>query len=555
MPSPRNLARIMLLLFSLITNFILEPKEGEGYMGVNSALAAAPIPTASEDDVFFGARRIAYFHGETALDESTGTIDLTWTAPGDDADSGRADHYVIKFSNDPLSETNWAQAFTAPNPPAPLDAGTPQAYMVTGLECGRRYYLAVKAFDESGNVSPISNIADAFASGIMAPTLIGADIDTASGAVSLYANPVEAAMPVFYEFAVDSLPSFADPLLDIDMVVDTLVSVTFTQLQDDVVYFWRCRAVAVGRTDSSAWSSIDSFLIYMPDLVAPTVAVTSPNGGETLEVGSIHTIRWDCDDNIGVNSCRVEFSSDNGSSWTILQNWADVHDSISWIVPDSLSTQCLVRVSARDGALNIGSDISDAVFALDDWTAPTVTIADPIVGDSVTLGWTALDNGLIAHYLIDYTTDGGQSWLEVASGPGGDSGAVTLPIPDQIPALGIRVTCYDQAENAGADTLVVTPTSADDHDGAVPSAYYLAQSYPNPFNPSATIAYGLPVASHVIIEIFDITGARITVLQDEYREAGDYNVVWHANDVTSGTYFYRIVAGSFNEVGKATLMK
>jgi hypothetical protein len=558
MSNSRSLVRITLLFISLITNSGAEPGNSDGVLDLNYALATAP--TQSVDNIISsnrGMMQIKNFHGglNLASVESTGVISMTWTSPGDDADSGCADHYVIRFSNDPISDANWDQAFEALNPPAPLDAGSPQEYTLTGLERGRRYYFAIKAFDESGNISPISNIANAFASGIMPPTLVGADIDSANRSANLYANPVEAAMPIFYEFALDSMPTFPNPLIDVDLLVDSLVSVTFTELSDNVIYFWRCRAVAVGRSDSSSWSVIDSFLIYMSDFIAPAVNVSSPNGGETLEVGSTYMTRWVCSDNVGVNSCRVEYSYDSGSNWVLLQDWVSIPDSFSWTVPSQLSTQCLVRVSARDAAGNVGSDLSDGLFTVGDNIPPTVFINDPVVDDSITMGWNAFDNGIIMHYLIDYTTNGGQNWTPVASGPGGDSGSVTMPIPDQIPALGIRVTCFDMAENAGADTFIVTPTSADNGDVPIPAEYYLGQSYPNPFNPSATIEYGLPVSSRVTIEIFDITGSRVAALKDEYEEAGNHKIIWNAGNVTSGTYFYRIVAGEFSEVGKATLVK
>jgi len=558
MPSTKNLTRITMLLLSLVTNYSLEHGDNNNISISNRALAATMSP--GECKIINSAitdARLKDFHSEPgiAFAESTGIINLAWTAPGDDADSGRIDHYVIKYSNDPLSEANWNQAFVAPNPPAPLDAGSPQAYVLTNLENGRRYYIAVKSYDESGNVSPISNVVNTFASGIMAPTLVGAAIDSANNAVSLYANPVDAPMSVFYEFALDSLPNFPEPLIDVDLVIDSLVSVSFTQLRGDIVYYWRCRAVAVGRADSSAWSASDSFLIYDIDVTAPVVTVSSPNGGENLEVGSAYTVRWDCGDNIGVNACRVEYSADNGDSWIMIQDWADHHDSLSWVAPALLSTQCLMRISARDGALNIGSDTSDAVFTIDDDISPTVSIHNPVVDDSITMGWNAFDNGIITHYLIDYTSDGGQNWIPVSSGPGGDSGAVTMPIPGQIPAIGIRVTCFDMAENAGADTFTVIPTSIGDDRGPVPSAYYLKQSYPNPFNPSTTIEYGLPNGSQVTIEVFDITGAIVALLKNEYQEAGKHSVTWNAGDVASGTYFYRIAADGFSDVGKAILMK
>jgi hypothetical protein len=512
-------------------------------------------PALAASEVIINETPIRDFHSQPGLAavESTGTINLAWTAPGDDGDIGRADHYVIKFFTDPLSDSNWNSAFDAPNPPVPLDAGSQQSYELTGLEDGRRYYLAIKTYDDAGNVSQISNVTSTFASGIMTPTLVGEVIDTASNAAELYANPVESGMPIYYEFELDTVTSFTNPVVDIDLFVDTLVSVTFTQLQDDVIYYWRCRAVASDGSDSSAWSAIGSFLMYSDDDIAPVVQVSSPNGGENWPLGSTQTIRWNANDNVGVVSCRIEYSPNNGGIWYIVADWNPVSDTVLWTVPTPQTSLCLVRVSARDDFGNIGIDVSNGVFSTLDSVPPSVLIGEPIIGDSVTMGWTASDNGMISHYLIDYTTDSGQNWVEIASGEGGDSGSVTMPVPESIPQVSVRVTCFDLAENAGSDTITFEPISV--YDGPTPTEFFLGQSYPNPFNPTMTIEFGLLEDSQVMIELFDITGARVAVLVDQEVSRGVHQAVWNAGEMASGTYFYRISAGDFNDVKRAVLLK
>jgi flagellar hook assembly protein FlgD len=82
----------------------------------------------------------------------------------------------------------------------------------------------------------------------------------------------------------------------------------------------------------------------------------------------------------------------------------------------------------------------------------------------------------------------------------------------------------------------------------VPQAYELAQNYPNPFNPSTTISYMVPAGSYVRLEILSVIGERVRVLDDGYRAAATYSVVWDGKDenrqtVSSGVYFCRLVAG------------
>jgi len=72
----------------------------------------------------------------------------------------------------------------------------------------------------------------------------------------------------------------------------------------------------------------------------------------------------------------------------------------------------------------------------------------------------------------------------------------------------------------------------------VPSDYYVSQNYPNPFNPSTTIEYSLPIESSIRIKIFNAIGEVIEELVSETQPAGTHNVVWNAQNHSSGIYYY-----------------
>ncbi len=91
--------------------------------------------------------------------DSTNTVTLTWTAPGDDGNVGTVAAYDLRYSTQPLAESTWETATSAPNSPTPLPAGTIQSMAVTGLTPGTLYSFAIKSTDEAGNQSAISNIA------------------------------------------------------------------------------------------------------------------------------------------------------------------------------------------------------------------------------------------------------------------------------------------------------------------------------------------------------------------------------------------------------------
>jgi hypothetical protein len=95
----------------------------------------------------------------------------------------------------------------------------------------------------------------------------------------------------------------------------------------------------------------------------------------------------------------------------------------------------------------------------------------------------------------------------------------------------------------------------------IPEEYALKANYPNPFNPTTTIVYGLPEAGMVSLKIYDLTGKLIRTLVNEALSAGYHRAVWDGKDASgahaaTGVYFYRISAGDrFAETRKMVLMK
>jgi hypothetical protein len=94
----------------------------------------------------------------------------------------------------------------------------------------------------------------------------------------------------------------------------------------------------------------------------------------------------------------------------------------------------------------------------------------------------------------------------------------------------------------------------------IPKEFALYQNYPNPFNPATEIKFDIPKESHVKIVIYDITGKEVKTLVDEVVKPGAYRILWDGTDnsgnkVTSGIYFYRMIAGSYVSVKKMVLIK
>jgi hypothetical protein len=89
------------------------------------------------------------------------TVDLSWTATGDDGNTGRATNYDVRYSTSTITAANWSSATQAGGEPSPGNPGATENFTVTGLQSGTTYYFAVKVLDETGNESTISNVVSA----------------------------------------------------------------------------------------------------------------------------------------------------------------------------------------------------------------------------------------------------------------------------------------------------------------------------------------------------------------------------------------------------------
>jgi subtilisin family serine protease len=100
------------------------------------------------------------------------------------------------------------------------------------------------------------------------------------------------------------------------------------------------------------------------DTQAPSVTVTSPNGGEVWNDGSVHQITWTATDNVAVTSIDLTYSTDNGVNWLPVSTGETNDGTYNWTIPNTPTIQALVKAAAHDAAGNTGQDRSDLVFTI-----------------------------------------------------------------------------------------------------------------------------------------------------------------------------------------------
>ena len=120
---------------------------------------------------------------------------------------------------------------------------------------------------------------------------------------------------------------------------------------------------------------------------------------------------------------------------------------------------------------------------------------------------------------------------------------------------------YEQAEDILKGCVIEgvvygdTTTVGISDEEKLPTEFVLYQNYPNPFNSNTVISWQLAGGSNVELKIYNLPGREIKTLVNQYFSPGKYNVTFHADDLPSGVYFYRIITDNFSTVNKMIYLK
>ena len=190
--------------------------------------------------------------------------------------------------------------------------------------------------------------------------------------------------------------------------------------------------------------SDEAFTILPP----PSITVTAPNGGEVWVTGSEQRIEWT---SVTVGGVKIEYSADNGETWTVVKTGTMASNGFFlWKVPDTLSESCLIRLTdTSDGSV---ADVSDGTFSIIE-PQPYVTVLTPNGGNQWILGrqypvtW---ESDKVGHVTIEYSHDGGETWIGIAQEIEAESGTYDWTVPETVSAQ-CRVRIADAANPDVAD--------------------------------------------------------------------------------------------------------
>jgi subtilisin family serine protease len=127
------------------------------------------------------------------------SVTLAWTATGDDGNVGRPALYAVHGANAPIDDANFPLAPYTRNKPATVDAGGGETLLVKFLPPAQPFWFALKAYDASNNISPLSNV-------VATRTGVGGPLDSRPGmALAPLQNPARAPVQIYWQASADGV--------------------------------------------------------------------------------------------------------------------------------------------------------------------------------------------------------------------------------------------------------------------------------------------------------------------------------------------------------------
>ena len=141
-----------------------------------------------------------------------------------------------------------------------------------------------------------------------------------------------------------------------------------------------------------------------------------------------------------------------------------------------------------------------------------------------------------------------------------------LALPENLPFEFVNVEGFEGtstiefkdfilAGSKGNNVDVETQSYDINFSSVLPVKTELSGSYPNPFNPTTSINYGLEKDGHVEIMIYDAAGRLVEELVNGHQDGGSYSITWNASNQASGMYFAKMIAGDVVQTQKLVLLK
>lgn len=248
----------------------------------------------------------------------------------------------------------------------------------------------------------------------------------------------------------------------------------------------------------------------------------------------------------GTRSSGIFRSSNSGASWEASNSG---FDNVPYVLTFSARGPNIYTGRYGSGGFYKSTDYGLSWVKILDNSGNSNNVLTSLVYNDVVLVSVYAPNG----DRLLYTQNDGLSWKDASTGTGGNPPWFGTDVRALLNNSGtLLVGSYGKSIYSALFNQIIGVKQIS---SVIPDNFKLYQNYPNPFNPTTNIKYQVPANTLVNLKIYDITGKEIMTLVNEKQSPGEYNVTFNAGNLNSGVYFYRLIAGNFNETKKLILVK
>lgn len=250
----------------------------------------------------------------------------------------------------------------------------------------------------------------------------------------------------------------------------------------------------------------------------------------------------------GTDDANVWVTTNSGTNWTKINaglpnRWVTrlaVH-------PDSANI-CYVTLSGYK-IDSTGAHIFKTTNYGISWTSKKGNLPDAPVNDIIIDPRKYSNLYVGTDYGVMVSTNDGTDWSIIGSGL-----PSSVPVHDltfHLPTLKLFAWTHGRS----AMSITLPPITNIVQTGEIVETYKLSECYPNPFNAQTVIKFTLPKSTNISINVFDITGRKISTLVSGNKTKGEYRINWDARDLASGTYYINFNSQEYSKTIKGLLIK
>ncbi len=370
-----------------------------------------------------------------------------------------------------------------------------------------------------------------FYTSLVYPSNLQTGLDTS---ITLKWKKINASEKYYIELSTDR--SFDSVYISDSTLTDTLK--TFTGLTKNQRYYWHVKVKSA--SDSGPWSNTFSFVTTLSIPATPKLVSSVSD-----KTGYI-TFTWNRVENVDKYTTQVAvneaFTSIFKSATT-----TDTSNSITWF-REGIKYYWRVQANNLAGS-GLWSDTGNVTIIY----LPSDLVLRSSAANDITITWknnSTIEDGNI----IERKQSSQDSFTVIDTSKGTGNEYVDKNVEDG-QNYTYRIKAYKDSLESEYSNEASFLVDVKGETGKIPTEYSISQNFPNPFNPTTKIKFGLPKAGLTRITVYDLLGREIMTLINNELKVGYHEINIDAHNLPSGIYLYKIQSGDFTQTKKMILMK